>query len=69
MLHTSFPESLSCLVIGKLEPNGGLVILKLPGPYLDVEIVSLVRQFQNFRPSESVYSEPRDKKRMKVSWF
>ena len=39
----------------KLEPDGGLEVLELAGPDLDVEPIALVRDLDDLRPGE-----PRD---------
>lgn len=45
MLNAGFPELFSRPVISQLEPDGGLELLELSRPDLDVEIVPFVADF------------------------
>lgn len=41
-------------MIGKLETNCSLVLFELSRPDFDVEVVALVGDFEDFRPSEAI---------------
>lgn len=64
MFDTRFPQLLCSPMIRQLEADGRLVLLELSGPDLDVEVVALVGNFEDFRPGKAVdaQSEKSDKK-------
>ena len=66
MFYTDLPEAFGCLVVLQLEPDGGLEVLELPGPDLDVETVPLVRDLDDLGPRKPaqkiVYSEVNKRK-------
>lgn len=57
MLNAGLPQFLGGPVVLQLEADRGLILLELARPDLDVEVVSLVRDFQNLGPREAVDSE------------
>lgn len=61
MLDTRLPQLLSCTVVQQLKADGRLVLLKLTRSNLDIEVVALVGNFQNLRPSESIDAQSEDK--------
>lgn len=58
MLHASFPQLFSCSVIVQFKTNRGFNSFELPRSNFNVKIVALVRDFQDFRPGEAIYSQP-----------
>lgn len=54
MFDTRLPQLLGGAVVGELEADRRLVLLELSRPDLDVEIVALVGDFEDFRPREAV---------------
>lgn len=54
MFHTGFPQLLGGLVSGQLEADGRLVVLEFTGTNFDEECLTLVGDFEDFRPSEAV---------------
>lgn len=60
MFNAWLPQLLGGFVICQLEADRGLVLLKLPWADFDVEVVSLVWDFENFRPSEAIDAQPEE---------
>lgn len=58
MLHARFPQFFGRPVIGQLETDRGLELFELARSYFDVEIVTFVADFQNFRPGKTVDAQP-----------
>ena len=54
MFHAGFPEPFGRLVIGQFKADCGLELFKFSGTNFDVEIISLVGDFEDFGPSKSV---------------
>lgn len=57
MLDASLPQLLGGTMVLQLEADRRFVLLELTRPDLDVEVVSLVGDFQNFGPCETIDSE------------
>lgn len=58
MLHTGLPQLLGGTMVSKLKTDGRFVLLEFARSYLDVEMVTLVRDLQDLWPSETVYAQP-----------
>lgn len=58
MLHACFPQLFGRPMIGQLETNRGLELFELARSNFDVEIVTFVANFQNFRPGKTVDAQP-----------
>lgn len=54
MLYAGLPQFLGGTVIGQLKRYGWLVLFEFARTNFDVEIVAFVRDFQDFRPGETV---------------
>ena len=54
MLYSSLPQALRHLMVGQLEANGALKLLKLSWPDLDVEVVALVGDLEDLGPGKAV---------------
>lgn len=58
MLDACFPQPLGCLVIGELEADHTLELIKLARSNFDEKVVPLVRNLQDFRPRKSIDPQP-----------
>lgn len=67
VFHTGLPELLGGPMIGKLETNGRFVLLEFTRSYLDVEMMTLVRDLQDLWPSETVDAQSAAKKGMRIN--
>lgn len=67
MFHTGLPELLGGPMIGKLETNGRFVLLEFTRSYLDVEMMTLVRDLQDLWPSETVDAQSAAKKGTRIN--